>query len=133
MTTMSRSALRALLAAAALSLAGCDNSPTEPSIFTTENFSGSVVRQGAVSHTFTTQQSSPTIIRITSFNPQVNMGLAIGFPLGQTCQVSGQAVVKQGDEFQLQLEPASYCVMVFDVGNVAESTTVSYTMVVQHR
>lgn len=133
MTPMRRSAVRALLAAAALSLGGCDNSPTEPSVFTTASFSGSVVRQGFTTHTFTTQQSSPAIIRMTTFNPQVNMGLALGVPIGPSCQISGQAVVKQGDEFQLQLEPATYCVMVFDVGNVTESTTVSYTMVVQHR
>lgn len=133
MTTMSRSALRIALAAAALSLTACDNSPTEPTLFTTENFSGTVARQGFVSHTFTTQQTSPTIIRLTSINPQVNVGLGLGFPVGQGCQVTGQAIVKQGDEFQLDLEPASYCVAVFDVGNVAESTTVAYTMVVQHR
>ncbi len=133
MTPTRRSAVRALLAVAALSLGGCDNSPTEPSVFTTENFSGTVARQAFTSHTFTTQQTSPTIIRMTSFTPQVNMGLAIGVPFGESCQISGQTVVKQGDEFQLQLEPATYCVMVFDVGNVAESTTVSYTMVIQHR
>lgn len=129
-----RGMVRAALVAIALAAGGCDNSPTEPSLFTTATFNGAVARQGFVSHTFTTQQSSPTLIRMTAFTPQVNMGLALGTPFGANCSITlGQAVVKQGDEFQIQLEPSTYCVMVFDVGNVAESTTVAYTMIVQHR
>lgn len=129
-----RFARRATFALLLFVAAACDNSPTQPSLFTTETFTGSVAPQGFVSHTFVTQQSSPTIIRMATFNPQLNMGLALGTPFGSNCSITlGQAVVKQGDEFQIQLEPSTYCVMVFDIGNVAATTTVSYSMVVQHR
>lgn len=122
----------------ALAVAGCDNSPTAPPLFTTQTFTGTVGRQARSSHTFATVQSSATIIRITSFNPAtVTMGLGLGTPIpsptGDACSVSGQAAVVQGDTFQLSLEPASYCVVIFDIGNVGESNTVSYSLTVQHR
>jgi hypothetical protein len=129
----------AVLFVVAVALAGCDNSPAAPALFTTETFSGSVAALARSSHTFATGQSSATVIRITSFNPStVTMGLALGTPIGSPtgdiCTVTvGQAAVVQGDTFQVPLDAATYCVMIFDIGNVGESNTVSYSLTVQHR
>lgn len=126
---------------AALLLAGCDNSPTAPALFTTETFSGTVKALAASTHTFSTGQSSATVIRITSFSPStITMGLALGTPVttpltGEVaCSVTvGQAAVVQGDTFQVPLDPATYCVMIFDIGNVGAVDTVSYSLTIQHR
>jgi hypothetical protein len=123
---------------AAAALAACDNSPTAPALFTTETFTGTVAQQGFKYHTFITGQDSPVVIRITSLTPSVQMGLALGSPLptttGEVCSVTvGQAAVVPGDTFQVLLTPATYCVMMFDIGNVGESSTVAYSVEVQHR
>lgn len=127
----------AALFVVALALAGCDNSPTAPALFTTETFTGSVAALASSSHTFITGQSSPTVITINSFTPSITMGLALGNPAvtqtGQVCSITiGQAAVQVGTTFQLPLEPATYCVMIFDIGNVTESN-VAYSLTVQHR
>jgi hypothetical protein len=125
-----------LVAAAALT--ACDNSPAAPALFTTETYSGTVAPQGSAYHTFNTGQNSPVIIRITSLTPSVQMGLALGAPIpttaGEVCSITvGQAAVVTGDTFQVDLSSATYCVMMFDIGNVAPSTTVAYAVTVQHR
>lgn len=127
----------AVLAAAA-AVTGCDNSPTAPALFTTETFSGTVARQGLSYHTFITGQTSAVVLRVTSLAPSVGMGLALGSPAltttGEVCSITvGQAAVAQGDTFQVDLPAATYCVMMFDIGNVVESSTVAYSVVVQHR
>jgi hypothetical protein len=116
----------------------CDNSPTAPALFTSETFTGTVVREGTSSHTFITGQTSATVVRVTTLSPLVGLGLALGTPTptttGEVCSITiGQAAVQQGDTFQVQLDAATYCVMMFDIGTVAESSTVAYTVTVQHR
>ena len=142
---LATAAARLCCLAAALSFTGCDNdSGTTPSsLFTTETFTGSVARGAtplAAFHTFITGQNAPVIIRMTSFTPStVTMGLALGTPAtlptgAPTCSISvGQAAVQQGSEFLVTLGPATYCIAIFDIGNIPESTTVSYTTVVQHK
>ncbi len=123
----------------ALALAGCDNSPTAPALFTTETFTGRVAQLAAVSHNFNTGQSSPVVITVGSFTPNVSMGLALGnptvTPAGETCLITiGQAAVAPGDTFQVQLERGTYCVMIFDIGSISDpAATVTYTVTVQHR
>ena len=130
----------AALCLVSLVLAGCDNSPTAPPLFTTVTFNGSVTRLATSSHKFATLQTSATVIRINSFSPPtITMGLALGSPVaaptgGEVCSVTiGQAAVVQGDTFQVPLDAATYCVMIFDIGNVDESVTVSYSLTIQHR
>lgn len=125
------------LFAVAIALAGCDNSPTAPPLFTTERFSGSVGALASSSHTFITGQSSQTVITINSLAPALTMGLALGTPIataaGETCSITvGQAAIQMGTTFQLTLEPSTYCVMIFDIGNVTD-TSVAYSVTVQHR
>ena len=127
----------AALFVVALAPAGCDNSPTAPALFTTETFTGSVGALASSSHTFITGQSSQTVITINSFAPAITMGLALGTPVvtpaAETCSITiGQAAVQVGTTFQLPLDPATYCVMVFDIGNVTDSV-VAYSLTVQHR
>jgi hypothetical protein len=128
----------AAVLAVAVASGACDNSPTAPALFTSETFTGTVVREGTSSHTFITGQTSATVVRVTTLSPLVGLGLALGTPTptttGEVCSITiGQAAVQQGDTFQVQLDAATYCVMMFDIGTVAESSTVAYTVTVQHR
>lgn len=135
---MMRASRFAAVLASALAVGACDNSPTAPPLFTTETFSGAVARLSSSSHTFITAQTSPVVIQVGSLSPAIVMGLALGTPTpsttGEICSITvGQAAVQQGDTFQVQLEPATYCVMMFDVGNVGEAATVAYSVTIQHR
>lgn len=128
----------AAVLAASVVLGACDNSPTTPALFTTETFTGTVAPEGSSAHNFITGQASPIVIRITSLAPLVGMGLALGTPTptttGEVCAITiGQAAVQQGDTFQVQLDASTYCVMMFDIGNIAEASTVAYSVAVQHR
>lgn len=135
---MTRTRRLAAIASLGIALAGCDNDPTGPTtLFTTETFTGSIAAQGSSYHNFATGQLSATVIRVVSLTPAVTMGLALGTPLpsvtGETCQPTlGQVAVVTGNTFQVQLEPGTYCVMVFDVGQVG-TNTVSYSLTVVHR
>jgi hypothetical protein len=121
-----------------IALAGCDNDPTGPTaLFTTETYAGNVGVQGSSYHSFATGTLSPTVIRVVSLTPAVSMGLALGTPFpsstGEVCSVTlGQVAVVVGDTFQVQLEKGTYCVMVFDIGQVAAGT-VAYSLTVVHR
>jgi hypothetical protein len=123
---------------ATAALAACDDSPAAPALFTTETFTGTVAHQGSRYHNFITGQNSPVVIRITSLTPSVQMGLALGSPTpttaGEVCSITiGQAAVVPGDTFQVLLTPSTYCVMMFDAGQIAEAATVAYSVEVQHR
>lgn len=126
--------------AVVLALAGCDNSPATPSLFTTETFAGRVGQLGAATHNFSTGQASPVVLTVASLTPSnVTLGLALGNPsvtaAGETCLITiGQAEVASGATFQVQLDPGTYCVMMFDFGGITDpAATVSYSVTVQHR
>ena len=134
------SRLAAVSLAAALA-AGCEGtSPTTPSsLFTTETFSGTVGKGALTFHSFQTGVTAPVIIRLTSFNPSnLTMGLALGTPANASglnvCSITiGQAPVVQGSEFQVELPASTYCVAIFDAGQVPEATTVAYSLTIQHK
>lgn len=139
MSTLRSVAALGLVAAFA---AGCEGTPptTPSSLFTTETFSGSVARGALTYHSFQTGANAPVIIRLTSFNPgNITMGLALGTPATlptgiAACSITiGQAAVVQGSEFQVELPASTYCVAIFDAGQIPEATTVAYSLTIQHK
>ena len=135
--------IRAVLGAGclgfALAAAACESTPSAPALFTTETFTGTVTKTAPRFHTFVTAQNAPIVIRMTAFTPAtIQMGLGLGQPLttpaGDECRITiGQAVVQQGSEFQVQLPPGPYCIIIFDAGQIPEGESVAYTSVVQHK
>ena len=125
----------ASLALAALAFAGCNDSPESPSFFTDQTFTGSIVRQGFSIHAFSSQESGPLVITITTISPTTTMGLGLGVPVADTCQQSGQAAVNQGDVLQPSgdVPPGDYCIVLFDIGNVVEGTPVTYSVHIFHK
>ena len=125
----------AVMVLAGLAAAACDDSPESPSFFSGQTFTGTVVRQGSSSHNFTSQQSGPLVITVTSLAPATTMGLGLGAPGPLGCQLTGQAAIRQGDVLQpgTDVPAGTYCLVVFDIGNVTADATVAYSVHVFHK
>jgi hypothetical protein len=136
-----------LLAACALATAaacstssdpGTSSLPTAPGTpLVTENFSGTVQVGLSDSHPFTVTSSGAAInLALTSAGPPstIFMGFGIGSWDGTTCLLlsGGYLTTQAGAAPQLSgpINAGQYCVMVYDVGNMAAPIT--YTVVITH-
>jgi hypothetical protein len=124
----------------ALSLAACDDSPTEPRqpplLFT-----GTLTAEGRSSHAFEPQRSgtvSITLVDLTAtlvdvtfpFDPATAIvGLGIGRPDGEGgCTITGQTTLGEGDRQLYGLNEREYCATLFDPGNFPDEATFSYQL-----
>ena len=121
--------------AAALALAACGGSsattPTAPS--TTDTFTGTIAAGGVDAHTFAVAQAGSLTVTLTTLSPQstITVGLGLGQPSGATCSlISTDNTAKMGSVEQTTLDVGSYCVAIYDLGNVQGSDT--YTLTVNH-
>ncbi len=130
----------ALAIAAAVTGGGCNllsdltspSSPTTPTA-STETFSGTVAVQGTSRSTFTTTQAGTVNVTLATMSPGVAMGLGIGTPNGTTaCTLTSSTSALAGSTPQLTVteQPGSYCVSVYDVGNLTGNAT--FTVTVAH-
>jgi hypothetical protein len=133
----------ALAIVAAVTGGGCNllNDLTSPSSTTqtptpttsTETFSGAVGVQGTSRSTFTTTQAGTVNVTLATMSPGVAMGLGIGTPNGTTaCTLTSSTSALAGSTPQLTVteQPGSYCVSVYDVGNL--TTVATFTVTVAH-
>ena len=137
---MSRSILRALiLAVAAVTAAGCDNTidnpitPTTP-VTVTDTFSNSLTKNGAVIHTFTVATAGSVIATLTSLSDTtMTVGLDLGAFNGLTCSAQlTNAAVSQGISVTgLVSGVGSLCVRVYDAGGKLTGQ-IDYTVTVTH-
>lgn len=128
----------AVLLALAVSTSACglppgSASPTTTS-GTTETFSGSLGQQDTKLYTFTVSQAGTVSITLTSLSPAtVAVGLGIGTPNGTTsCTlISANPAAMAGTTPQITAteSPGSYCVDIYDVGNLTGTSTFSITIV----
>jgi hypothetical protein len=122
-----------------LALAACGDDdlvnptdPTPPPTFT-ETFSGTVTRNGAATHTFTTQASGTVTATLTTLAPDSTLivGMSLGTWNGTACQLvitkddATQGSVLTGGVSSL----GSLCVRIYDVGNVVDSIAYDITVV----
>jgi hypothetical protein len=119
---------------------GCGNSdqtttspsPTSP---VTESFSSTLTPLGVTSHGVTAAQSGTITITLTNASPPATivLGLGIGIPrdTGFGCLLTTQVSTAAGSAPQLSIpvDTGSYCVSVFDVGNLT-TQTVGFTMTI---
>lgn len=129
--------LAALLAAAACSSSTTATTPT-PVAPTTDTFTSSLSQTGSVTHLFKVNSTGEVTISLTEVDPLSTMSLGIGIMTsdGTNClatinfnsdaRANGVAALK-GTEAS-----GNYCVRVYDSGNVPVSTTVNYTVTVEH-
>ena len=137
---MPRAAIVSVLVPFACAAAGCGNNqtttPTTPTTPTsvTETFSGTVTKNGAVTHTFTSSAAGTVQATLTSLSPDssIAIGLSLGTWNGATC-----AIVLANDKAILTSvvtgtvsAVGALCVRLYDVGNL--SGPASYEVLVTH-
>ena len=133
---------RMKLIAAAVALmplaAGCGSSsnPTSPINPTTETLTGTINQNSAVTNTFVVNAAGVVSATLTSLAPlsTVQIGFALGTWDGTNCQV---VLVNPTGTTGSQLTAnastkGNYCVHLYDIGNIAANTPVSYTVTVVH-
>ena len=144
--TMSESSRRfgialAVVFSAALSGASCNllnnitspSSQTTPTTNATETFAGSLAVQGTSRFTFTVTATGTVTATLATLSPNVAVGMGIGTPSGTTgCTLtSSNSSALAGSTPQITVsQPAgSYCVSVYDVGNLTAAAAFSVIVV----
>jgi hypothetical protein len=137
-----RSLKRALLVMLLLSGAGCATRYFEtPTSSTTPaatpdpaTFESQIVRGGSATRAFTLTTAGTIGVTLTSVRPSIVVGLGIGIPRtdGNGCNLSRSVETSAGDSPQVSAsaDPGSYCVKVFDVGQIDQSA--SFSVLVTH-
>jgi hypothetical protein len=122
-----------LVAAGALA---CGGSPTQPAATVSDSFSGTVNQNTMSSNTFTMGQTGTATVTIVSFSPvsTITMGVGIGAPQtdGSCSLIASSDAVQAGAVLSTDLNAGSYCVAVYDVGNVAATVPIAYQLTVDH-
>jgi len=109
--------------------------PTPVSPTVSEPFTGTLAAFGSNVHPFTVNQVGGLVVIISSVDPSAAVGVGVGTPSVSTgtCTVLSAMTVVAGPGVQLSgtaTVAGSFCVQVFDVGNLVES--VAYTITVIH-
>jgi hypothetical protein len=141
--TRQRMATRRVLAialavsAAALS-AGCSNllnaitSPSNTSTNASNTVTGTLAVQGSNLFTFTVANTGTVSVTLSALSAPVAVGLGVGTLNGTTaCNLtSSTATVVAGSSPQINVteDPGTYCVSVYDVGNLTGPATFSLTV-----
>jgi len=118
--------------AAAAMLGGCSN-PAGSSTTTTDTFNGTLTATGFDSHSFVVNNSGEVDATLTSLSPQstITVGFGLGQPTTTGCSLfSYTESARVGSVLSGTIGTGSYCVTVYDVGNVSGSE--SYTVTVAH-
>jgi|RhiMetdeSRZDD1v2_1073273.scaffolds.fasta_scaffold08282_9 hypothetical protein len=131
--------------AIALAVAGCTSNtassttiPTTPTAVTsTDAFSGTVGPSGTTGFPFTVSTTGTVTIGLTSVAPLSTMALGVGIATsdGTTCgsQISKNDNARSGTSALAGTATSgSYCVVVYDSGNVPDGWSVSFTVQVVH-
>ena len=131
-----------IAAAAILALTACSknsSTPTSPSTpaNTTDTFSATIAQQGSVNHQFKVSANGKVTVTLTSVAPLSTMALGIGLMTsdGTSCiTTETQNDNARANTAALQgiAVAGNYCIRVYDSGNIPDSTTVTYTVTVQH-
>lgn len=139
---LARWVARALWGLTVAAAAACsqDNATTAPTptgpTNSVETFTGSVQVGGSAFSTFSTAVAGPVFVTLTQTSPSsaVVMGVGVGRPEGSVCGLLPGASTNTGAGAVVQLSglvtPGTFCVQVYDVGNLTE--TVTYTLTVSH-
>jgi hypothetical protein len=147
-TAKCRLRLLPVLAALALAVSACSNSSdsslstvTSPTpTVVTDAFSGSIGQNGTAIHPFTVTTSGYTLLAgYTSISPASvsALGLGVGSWDGatSTCSLnlSQNDIARSGSTaLSGTANAGSYCIRVYDGGNLTEGVTATYTLQVQH-
>jgi hypothetical protein len=137
-----RSIALSIAAALLLVAGGCgssSSSPTTPTpVTTTETFSGIVSHAATAGTPFTVGTTGTVTISLTSVAPLSTMSVGVGIGTligGDAC---GLAIAKNDNAragataLSGTANAGSYCVLVYDSGNIPEDSSVSFEVQVVH-
>ena len=105
---------------------------SSPGLQVTDSFTGTLVQGGSATNDFTVTTDGAISITLVSLSPQgtITMGVGIGTPSAATCVVTqSQENVKVGTPITGTLTAGSYCVELYDLGNMAGSDTYAINVV----
>jgi len=134
----------ALVAALALAVSGCSEStPTEPTPTPTvptvsEIFEGTLTQNGKAEFSFSVPTPGDVTFLLATVGPLSTLSLGFGGGMwdatANTCTLNlSYTNVRQGSYFSANAPVAgTYCVSVWDVGNITETATVTVTVQVIH-
>jgi hypothetical protein len=128
-------ALAALAAAAALSSCGGDTTTTATPTTVTDTFNGTLQALGSVQFPFTVNTAGVVSATLTTLNPQstITVGFGLGQPSAGVCNLISGAyseASKVGTPISGTINAGSYCVVLYDIGNVVGSD--DFTITVSH-
>ena len=135
-----RARLAVLLAAVvATFLVGCDSS-TEPELILA--FSGNVTFENESFHEFSFDNEGTTRIDLDQLDPvlidagrvdptTLSVQIGVGFEVNGECQESVSFTAAEGGTLFFSLVPQTYCVSVFDGGQLVEDSTLAYTITLE--
>jgi hypothetical protein len=113
---------------------GSTTTPTTPAAPTvTETFTGTVQAGSLAFNNFTVAQAGTLTATIVSLSPQttITIGFGIGQPSGTDCTlISYDETSRVGSVLQGSINPGTFCVELYDIGNVQGS--VDYSVTVDH-
>lgn len=137
-----RRRLVALLVSAVLPLCGACGStsgtvtvaPTP--VTTTEDFTATIDQSGSMTHAFTVAAAGTVQVKLTDVEPLTTMALGVAVTTGGSACGSDIAQTNNARSGTTALSGnaaiGSYCVRVFDAGNIPAETSVTYTVEVTH-
>ena len=142
MTQPMRRRLVALLMTAALPICGACDSTSDTStvtptpVTTTEAFTATIEQLGSTTHTFTVAAAGTVQVTLTAVEPLATMALGVAVTTGGTAcgaDIAHNDNARSGaTALSGTAAVGSYCVRVFDAGNIPLATTVTYSVEVTH-
>ncbi len=126
--------LAALALAPACSSSSTPTTPTTPTLVT-DDFSGTVNTNGAVTHTFVVLAAGQITATLTSVSPNPDtqvVGLSLGTWDGTACQIviANDAAKQSTQVLGTASATGTFCARVYDVGSIVDP--VSYALEVVH-
>ncbi len=136
---ISRWLTAALVAVAAV---GCgsdsaQSTPTAPTGPVTEQFASVVVDGGATSRTITMHESGTVTLTLapTPLNYVVGLGIGTRSVAGTICSLAVSVLTAgggTGPQISIPADAGTYCVQVFDIGNLPPKTQLGFSLTMVH-
>ena len=128
------------IAGAAAMLGACGSDSTTPTTPTptqvTDTLKGTITQNGATTQTFTANAAGTVTATLTDLQPvdTVKVGFSIGTTIGTICQatLANDAATKGFSFTATAATPVTYCVRIYDVGNVTADKPIDFTVTVVH-
>src|ERR1044072_5284254 len=141
---MLRSAIAMFAVCVALSAAACGSTssssttaPTTAATPTTQTFSGTIAQTQSATDPFTVNTTGSIQVTLTSVAPLATMAIGVGVTTGGSA--CGTTNIVQNDNARANTTAlsgvsvaGSYCVEVYDSGNIPDSSSATYTVQVVH-